>query len=383
MSLKEWLSDPFKLLCYQAVYYVVKSIPVRRRIARLLLVKTDEIGDYMLVRNCLGAFRRSTVYAGYHITFVGNIHCRPLFDAFDSPVADEAIWLNKKKFRRNLFYRFSLLLRLRRAGFSDAVNLVYSRSWRLDDLLVAVSTSANNIAMKTTDLPVSRLERNLTPPHLYTRLEDAGGERSFDAIRNSRFIHGLLDISPEPVTTRLNAALLPSHFLLPHPYFVLVPGSGHPEKRWPPAYFATVARTVAHQYGLNPVICGSAADRQETKALSTALGDLATDWTGRTSLVDLLAVLKGAHCLISVDTGAVHLAAAVGCPVFGLFSGLHYGRFAPYPETPSVPFFAIYPEGIEEKIRAGRLQPRAASVGGMAKIPVDKVLRVIEENLIN
>jgi len=383
MSFKQRVLDPLKLLCYQAVYRAVKSIPVRRRLARLLLVKTDEIGDYMLVRNCLGAFRRSTVYAGHHITFVGNIHCRPLFEAFDSGVADEAIWLNKLKFRRNLFYRFSVLLKLRRAGFSDAVNLVYSRSWRIDDLLVAVSTSGNNIAMQTADLPVSRLERSLTPARLYACLRDAGGGSVFDAIRNSRFIHDLLGMSPEPVSTRLNTGLLPAHFLLPRPYFVLVPGSGHPDKRWPPACFAVVARAVARQYGLNPVICGSPADRQETKALYTVLGDLATDLTGRTSLVDLLAVLKGAHCLISVDTGAVHLAAAVGCPVFGLFSGFHYGRFAPYPGTSSVPFFAIYPDGVEEQIRSGRVQPREAPVGGMAKIPVEKVLRVIEENLID
>ncbi|HXB08101.1 MAG TPA: glycosyltransferase family 9 protein [Puia sp.] len=383
MSFKEQVVDPFKLFCYQTVYYAVKCIPARRRNARLLLVKSDEIGDYILIRSCLGAFRRSVAYAGHHITFLGNVSCRQLFETYDSGIADEAIWLDKKRFSRNLFYRFHFLMRLRQAGFSDAINLIYSRSWRTDDQLVAVSTAANTVAMQTTDLPISPLERTLTPAHLYTRLETAGAETLFDAGRNSRFIHGLLDMPPEPVTTRLTVGAPPAGLSLPRTYFVIVPGSGHRDKRWPTENFAATARQLTRQYGLTPVICGSPADRQETLALHAVLGEQSLDLTGRTSLVDLLAVLKGAHCLISVDTGAVHLAAAVGCTVFGLFSGFHYGRFAPYPEAMTSRFFAIYPGETEEKIRSGRLAARDVPVGEMAKIPVEKVLRVITKNWIN
>ncbi|GGB06275.1 glycosyltransferase family 9 protein [Puia dinghuensis] len=381
--------DLFKLLCYQAVYYAVKCIPARQQPRRLLLVKTDEIGDYMLIRNLLGAFRRSNAYGSHHITFVGNIAFRQLFEAFDARAADEAIWLDKLRFRRNLFYRFAILKRLRQAGFSDAVNLIYSRSFRMDDLLVAVSTSSNNIAMKTTDLPASAIERRLTPRRLYHRLEDAGEETVFDAIRNARFIYGILGMNPDPVTTRLAASVPPTNISLPRAYFVVVPGAGNRKKRWPTENFVAVARHLSLQYGLTPVICGSAADRQDTEPLSTALSgtaiDLADgsaiDLTGRTSLVGLLAVLKGAHCLISVDTGAVHLAAAVGCPVFGLFSGFHYGRFAPYPREMATHFFAIYPDSTEEKVRVGLLVPREVSMNLISEIPAEKVIRVIKTAL--
>ncbi len=43
----------------------------------------------------------------------------------------------------------------------------------------------------------------------------------------------------------------------------------------------------------------------------------------------LLAMLDGAACCISVDTGPAHVAAAVGCPLIVLFGGTYPGRMAP------------------------------------------------------
>src|ERR1700761_4295017 len=108
MSIKEQAADSFKLICYQLVYIAVKCIPARRRQRRLLLIKTDEIGDYVLLRNQLSRVRSSAVYRGYRVTLVGNTDWRQLFEAYDAHVADELIWIDKLRFRRDLFYRFSL-----------------------------------------------------------------------------------------------------------------------------------------------------------------------------------------------------------------------------------------------------------------------------------
>jgi ADP-heptose:LPS heptosyltransferase len=72
--------------------------------------------------------------------------------------------------------------------------------------------------------------------------------------------------------------------------------------------------------------------------------------SGETSLLEMLDILKGAKFLLAVDTGAVHLAAAVGCPVIGLFSGKSYGRFAPYPSSLATEFYSFFPDHIDKKI---------------------------------
>jgi ADP-heptose:LPS heptosyltransferase len=352
MALKGNLADSFKLVCFQIVYYLVKCTPSRPQQMRLLLVKTDEIGDYVLARHFFGKFREAGPYCDHSICLVANKLCKPLYDAYDAGAADEVIWLDKPRFRRSMFYRWSVLKKIRSRGFSDAVNLCYSRSFRYDDALIAVSTAKNRLAMSSVSLPVPRLEARLIPDHIYTKLIDAGDERSFDACKNRLFVGQLLQREVGPATTSMpvSEAVPPG---LPPAYFVIFPGSGDPIRRWPTAHFVAVARYLADHAGFEPVVCGSAGDKEAADLFVGAYGRPLVDLTGKTSLTGLLALLKGSRCLISVDTGAVHMAAAVGCPVFGLFSGLYYGRFAPYPPEIAPAFVAFYPAEIQEMIDKG------------------------------
>ncbi len=73
--------------------------------------------------------------------------------------------------------------------------------------------------------------------------------------------------------------------------------------------------------------------------------------TGKTSLPEMLTLFSKAECLLSVDTGSVHLAAAVNCTVFGIFNGSQYKRFAPYPLAITDNFYAVYPDEIEKDLQ--------------------------------
>jgi ADP-heptose:LPS heptosyltransferase len=318
-----------------------------------MIVKTDEIGDYVLIRNLLRYFKSSPKYSDHRIIFVGNSIFRPLFDRYDAAVADETIWLDKKKFMQNISYRFGFLRRIRRAGASIAINLVYSRNFRFDDVIMAVTTASDRIGMDSASRLIPPFERKLTPGHIYTKTEDSGPETLFDTIRNAGFIGKLLERQPLPWSTLIPEVDDISSFSLPDSYFVIFPGSGIKIKKWPPSCFAAVTKHIVQQYRLNPVVCGSPADTAECAAFLDAYDGQVVDLCGKTSLPQMLTVLKRAACLISVDTGAVHLAAAVGCPVFALYNGAHYGRFAPYPKEIALDFYPVYPDRIDEIIRTG------------------------------
>jgi ADP-heptose:LPS heptosyltransferase len=51
--------------------------------------------------------------------------------------------------------------------------------------------------------------------------------------------------------------------------------------------------------------------------------------------------------LLSVDTGSIHLAAAVNCTVVGIFNGSQYKRFAPYPTELNQRFITVYSDEVE------------------------------------
>ena len=53
---------------------------------------------------------------------------------------------------------------------------------------------------------------------------------------------------------------------------------------------------------------------------------------GKTELTELSGLLSLSQLTISNDTGAVHLAAAIGTPMVCILGGGHFGRFVPYPK---------------------------------------------------
>jgi len=113
-------------------------------------------------------------------------------------------------------------------------------------------------------------------------------------------------------------------------FVLLVPGSSphRPEKRWPAAHFATLARSL-EQLGYTPVVVGTAPEAALAKAIRNASPG-AVDLVGQTDLALLAALAQQARLTVGNDSGVCHLAAAAGSPVIVMFSGAtDPARFAP------------------------------------------------------
>ena len=110
-------------------------------------------------------------------------------------------------------------------------------------------------------------------------------------------------------------------FALPPAYALLVPGgSAHrPEKRWPAARYAALARALAGR-GIAPVLIGAAAERAVLAEIARAAPG-ACDLGGRTDLFQVTELARGARLAVGNDTGPMHLIAVAGCPSLVLFSG--------------------------------------------------------------
>jgi heptosyltransferase-2 len=104
-------------------------------------------------------------------------------------------------------------------------------------------------------------------------------------------------------------------------FVALAPGAAYGgAKRWPPEYFAELAQMLAAD-GVPSAIVGSAADAPTRNELIAALGSgvRVMDLVGRTDLSTLAGVLSLSRACVSNDSGAMHLAAAVGVPVVAIF----------------------------------------------------------------
>jgi heptosyltransferase-2 len=105
------------------------------------------------------------------------------------------------------------------------------------------------------------------------------------------------------------------------PLVGFAPGAayGH-AKRWPPDRVAAVAAALAAR-GAVPVLLGAAADRETARAIESALpaGTRVVDLVGRTSLRQLVGVIARSAAFVSNDSGAMHVAAALGVPLTAIF----------------------------------------------------------------
>lgn len=97
-------------------------------------------------------------------------------------------------------------------------------------------------------------------------------------------------------------------------------GASRAIRRWPIESFSEVARSLAAE-GLRPVLIGGSSDRDLAAEFAGRVGCRALDLCGRTDVAGLGALLRRCACLVTGDTGPMHMAAAVGTPIVGLFFG--------------------------------------------------------------
>lgn len=103
-------------------------------------------------------------------------------------------------------------------------------------------------------------------------------------------------------------------------YAVLMPGAARgASKMWPLDHFEQLARTLLDQTDLKLIFAGGAGDAPACEALSKTFGNRTLSVAGKTSLQEWAALLKGAAIAVANDSGGMHLAAAVGTPVVGIY----------------------------------------------------------------
>ena len=125
--------------------------------------------------------------------------------------------------------------------------------------------------------------------------------------------------------------------LAPDPYVVfhMWPGGFRSELReWPTESWRELARRLTGEE-FSIVLTGGSRDAERTAAFARSCGELATriePVAGRYRLDELVDVLARARCVVSVNTGVMHLAAATGVPTVALngpTSSLRWGPIGP------------------------------------------------------
>lgn len=309
------------------IFRIQKSPPAR---AGVLIVRLDQIGDFFL---WLDAARRTVAHyreQGHRVTLLVNEDWSEVATAMR--LGDETWSVDARRFHLDLGYRRRWLTKVRRAGFAIAIQPTYSRASMLGDAVIHASGAAERIAWAG-DFSNSPAWLRHWSDGWYSRLVPAIVESRHEILRNRDFLEAIgiahlnaplatIDVGLDPVLPRA----LPER-----PYVALFPFANWPGKCWPMARFIELGRRLTNA-GYCVVIGGGGRDMGNERDLVTSLDpDRVVSFVGRTTLLESISLVRGARLVIANDTGAVHVASAVGVGVVCIAGGGHFGRFIPYP----------------------------------------------------
>ena len=173
----------------------------------------------------------------------------------------------------------------------------------------------------TTSLPWASEEHETTRwirlvAQLGARVEDGRLDLPVDSSEQAH-AEALL-VAPELCVRALSGLLIGLHL-----------GAKDAARRWPSDRFAALGDQLVARYGARIILTGGAGDRDLTAAVRAAMHAPALDLAGRTDLGTFAAVVGRCDLIITNDTGASHVAAAVGTRSVVLFGPSRPRQWAP------------------------------------------------------
>ena len=155
-------------------------------------------------------------------------------------------------------------------------------------------------------------------------------------------------------------------------YIVVGPAGSWGAKCWPAERYGEFCREFEKRSSLRVVVIHGPGEKSIAEEVCRASAPSRPEIIS-TTIEELMGLLSHARCLLAADSGPLHLAAALGTPVVGL-----YGPTDPARNGPFVPGAIVLSEAKPEEISYKR---RTSYSPAMLRITVEKVLAAVESCL--
>jgi len=313
-----------------------------RRSASFLIMRPDNIGDYIHFRNFLPFVRESPKYRNMETILLGNQSFRELAEYLDGAYIGTFIWLDTKQYRnrsfRGFWYTLKLNWRLLKTRYACVFYSPFSR-YHYFDTLVEKMRAEEKIACSGDN--VNKANQPDITKRVYTHIIPTDPKPGVFEFERHKEIFGKLlcqKIELEyPVLEKLPEY---ADRNLPSVYVAVCKEAFGEHKQWPDGYFEQVIFYILNSKKLPVVLLGrdGSAGITEKNVI---------DLRGKTNLSETAGVLSKAICFIGNDSGLLHVSAAAGVKrLIALCFGVLYGRFAPYPIMEGRDYRFIFPPEI-------------------------------------
>ena len=338
----------------------------------LLLVRLDDIGDYLLFRNQLAMYKKSARWGGHRVTLLGNASWRELFQLLDTDTVDEVIWTEKNRYLEDSEYRESIWRSLRSRGFDSAVAVSCTRPLLLDDLCILAAAPIQRIGNSNTNV---HADWNRLSDDLYTELFKPPSPLMHEFHFNAAFAEWACGLHYQGSRPKID--FTPAR-VQPPKYILCFVGASIRSKRWPASRWVELIRRYREIGEYDIVIAGNGpAEIEIARAIEQAVS--VESLVGKATLTQLLSWVANAAAVISNDTMAAHIGAGFDVPTVIIANGVNYVRFADYSGAGIANVRTLYPRAVIEKRRRYGTTSYAYSETVTADIVSIKASQVLAE----
>lgn len=295
---------------------------------RILLIRTDRIGDVVLSTPAIKAARDT--YPSAYIAVMVRPCARDIVEG--NSYLNEVIIYDKDGAHKSFLATLLFALGLRKKRFDTALILHPTNRAHIIAFLAGIPQRIG-LDRKMAGLLTKRIKdkKFLGEKHELDYTLDilkyigvtAEDKKPYVPVRGSDENSINIKLSREGYNAAI--ALIAVH-----------PGASCPSKRWPAERFAASIDRLKERYNFQTVVVSGRDDLKEANALLKCLKSEALDLSGKTSIGELAALFKKCVLFISNDSGPVHIASAVGAPCVVIFGrrqpGLGPKRWGPVGE---------------------------------------------------
>jgi heptosyltransferase I len=293
---------------------------------RILIILNGAIGDVVRALPLLGRIRRG--FPAAHIAWA--------IEPKSAPILDGHPWLDQ-----------TILYDRRRAPWSFAPFLKRVREGRFDlaiDLQRHLKSGIISMVSGAQDRIGFNAENTKELNHLFsTRRIEPQPEMRLKLLQYLAF-GDALGLPPVPIEFGLSASAAERERArgllkdVPRPRLGVILGSSWPSRIYFPKAIAAVIRGACDRTNVNgegaalfPILLGGPDETALASDVMRELGGLEVlNLAGKTSLRDLIAIFPECDAAFGPDSGPMHIAAAVGCPIVSLWGATSPKRSAPW-----------------------------------------------------
>jgi heptosyltransferase-2 len=304
----------------------VKNIR-QESVKKILIRSVNWIGDAVMTTPAISVIREHFPHA--EIAILANPMVSQLF--LHHPGIDTIITFDRQVRHHGVAGRVRLAAELRTHAFDLAIILPNSFDSALVPWLAGIPAKIGKCSDGRTLLLNGRYNAAQGPPGCH-EVDYYLNLLNYFGISGSRTSLNLFTTSVEEGRAK---ALL-GEFGVQSDDFILGinPGASYGSaKRWYPDRFAQVARRLADTLSAKIVIFGGPGETEIASDIENRLEGTAVNMAGKTSVRELMALIKRCNFFVTNDSGPMHIAAAFDVPLVAIFGPTDHTGTSPYNST--------------------------------------------------